>query len=73
MEPILYTSEFLGRMGTSFGCSDFWGRLGEQALIMIGRWYPKATINQSEVRFVHPNDHRIIAPKAFTHLIFDNF
>ena len=58
LEPILYTSEILGRMGTSFGCSDFWDCLGEQALIMIGRWYPKATINQSEARFVHPNDRR---------------
>ena len=25
-----------GRMNTSFGCSDFWERLGEQALVMIG-------------------------------------
>ena len=25
-------------MGTSFERSDFWGRLSEQALVMIGRW-----------------------------------
>ena len=31
--------ETLGRMGTSFGCSDLWDRLNLQALIMIGRWY----------------------------------
>ena len=55
--------QILGRMGTSFGCSDFWDR--EQALIMIGRWYPKATINQSEVRFVHPNDRWNHRAKSF--------
>ena len=32
-------SETLGRMGTSFGRSVFWGRLSEQVLVMIGRWY----------------------------------
>ena len=34
---MLLTSETLGRMGTSFGCSDFWDFLGRQALVMIGR------------------------------------
>ena len=29
----------LGRVGTSFGCSDFWDCLDGQALVMIGRWY----------------------------------
>ena len=31
----------LGRMGKSFGCSDFWDRLGGQALVVIGRWYSR--------------------------------
>ena len=34
-------------MGTSFWSKDFWDHLGEQALLMIGQWYPKATVNQS--------------------------
>ena len=35
-------SQTLGRMGTSFGCNDFWYRLDGQALVMIGRWYSVA-------------------------------
>ena len=31
----------LGRMGTSFGRSDFWDRSGGQALVMIGRWFSR--------------------------------
>ena len=37
----LLTSETLRGMGTSFGCSDLWDRLGGQVLVMIGQWYPK--------------------------------
>ena len=29
------------RIGTSSGCSDFWNRLGGQALVMIGRRYSR--------------------------------
>ena len=35
------TSETLGRMGTSFACSDFWDCLGGQVLVLIGRWYSR--------------------------------
>ena len=31
--------ETLKGIGTIFGYSDFWNRLGLQALPMIGRWY----------------------------------
>ena len=31
------TGETQGRMGTSFDRSDFWDRLGEQALVMISQ------------------------------------
>ena len=31
------TSETLGRMGTSIGCSDFGDRLDRKASVMIGR------------------------------------
>ena len=37
----LPTLETLGRMGTSFGCSDFWDCLGGRALVMIGHWYSR--------------------------------
>ena len=40
-QPTLSTSETVGRMSTSFRCSDFRDRLGTQALVMIGRWYPR--------------------------------
>ena len=33
------TSKTSKEMGTTFGISDFWDRLGGQELIMIGRWY----------------------------------
>ena len=35
------TSETCRRIGTSFGRSDVWDRLSEQALVMIGRWYSR--------------------------------
>ena len=35
--PWQNTSETLGRMGTSFWCSDFWHRLGGHAIFVIGR------------------------------------
>ena len=38
------TSKTLGRMGTNSGRSDFWDRLGGQALVMIGRWYSKESL-----------------------------
>ena len=37
----LPTVETLRRMGTSFGRSDFWDRLGGRALVMIGQWYSR--------------------------------
>ena len=33
----LLTSETLRGMGTTFGCSDFWDRLGGRVLVMIGQ------------------------------------
>ena len=36
-----------GGMGTNVWHKDFWDHLGGQALLMIGQWYPKATVNQS--------------------------
>ena len=41
IEKQFTTSETLGRMGTSFGCSDFWDRLVGQVLVMIGPWYSR--------------------------------
>ena len=49
------TPETQGRMSTSFVCSDFWDRLGGQA-----DWSMvfKATIDQSQVTLLHPNESR---------------
>ena len=33
--------ETIGRMGTSFGRNDFWNGIGGQALVIIGRWFPR--------------------------------
>ena len=35
------TSETLGEVGTSYVRSDFWDRLGGQALVMIGQLYSR--------------------------------
>ena len=49
---------YIRGMRLSFRRNDFWDRLREQALVMIGRWYSRATINQSEETIFHPNDRR---------------
>ena len=52
------TPETQGRMSTSFGCSDFWDRLGGQAMLWLVDGILKATIDQSQVTLLHPNESR---------------
>lgn len=37
---------------------DYWDCLSGQALVLIGQWYSKATINQSQLTLVYPNNPR---------------
>ena len=53
-------------MDTSFGCSDFWDRLGEQALVMIGRWYSRQPLTNHNQRLSTQMIPEIVAPKACT-------
>ena len=46
------TAETLGRMGTSFGRSDFWEILGGQALVDVFSMIFKEAVNQSQVTLV---------------------
>ena len=43
----LPTSKTQVRMGTTFGRSGFWGRLGGQTVVMIGRWYSRQPLTRS--------------------------
>lgn len=43
---------------------DFWNCLGGQPLVLIGQWYPKATINQSQLTLVYPNNPRNRCPEG---------
>ena len=40
----------LRRMGTSFGHSDCWDRIGRQALVMIGQWYSRRPLTNHRQR-----------------------
>ena len=46
--PLLSYTVTYGRMGTSFGRSDFWGSLGGQALVRIVRWYSRQQLDKYE-------------------------
>ena len=63
------TPESLRGMGTRFPCNDSWDRFGRTSVNYDWSMVFKATINQSQVTLVNPNDPRgeIVAPKACTH------
>ena len=63
----LPTPETLGRMGTSFGCSDFWDCLGGQALVMIGQWHSRQPLTNHKQRLPTKIISEIVAPNAYTH------
>lgn len=54
-------------MGTSFQRNYFWNCLGEQALALIGWWYPKAMSNQSFLILFTQTIPGIFAWKSCTH------
>ena len=66
-QPTLSTSEALGRISTSFRCSNFWDCLGTQALVIIGRWYPGQLLTNHKQRLSTQTIPEIVAPKARTH------
>lgn len=43
---------------------DLFGLLGVQALVVIGGWYPRATINQSVVLLCAETIPKVVQPKA---------
>ena len=49
-ERLSLTSETSKKMGTTFGISDFWDRLGGQELYMIGRWYSRQPLTNHKQR-----------------------
>ena len=60
------TPETQGRMSTSFGCSDFWDRLGGQAMLWLvdgiqGNHWP-ITSNASPPKWVQKSLRRKLAP-----------
>ena len=61
------TPETLRGMGTSFWRSDFWDRLGGQALVMIGRWYSRQTLTNQNLRLSTFTVPEIVSPTACTH------
>ena len=60
----LSTSKTRGRMGTSFGHSDFWldfgDHFGGQALVMIGGWYSRQPLTSL---LANPNNPRNRYPR----------
>ena len=52
---------------------DFVDHMGGQALLMIGRWYPKSSIDQSLVIFFTHPTREIFAPKVSTHSLSSLF
>ena len=63
----LLTPETRGRMGTSFGCSDFWDCLGGQALVMTDQWHSRQPLTNHMQRLSTKIISEIVAPKACTH------
>ena len=53
-------------MDTRFERNDFWDRLGEQALVMIGRWYSRQPLTNHNQRLSTQMIPEIVAPKACT-------
>ena len=47
--------------------------MGEQALLMIDRWYPKSSIDQSLLVFFTQPIPEIFAPKVSTHFLSSLF
>ena len=45
-------------MGTTFGISDFWDRLGGQGLIMIGWWYSGKPLTNHKQRLSTKRSHK---------------
>ena len=52
----LSTSKTRGRMGTSFGHSDFWDHFGGQALVMIGGWYSRQPLTSLLANLNNPRN-----------------
>ena len=60
------TLDTLGRIGSSVGCSDLWDGLGGQALVVIGRWYSRKTLNNPKQRLSTQTIPEIVTAKACT-------
>ena len=52
------TSKTSKEMGTTFGISDFWDRLGGQGLIMIGWWYSGKPLTNHKQRLSTKRSHK---------------
>ena len=54
----------LRRMGTSFGHSDCWDRIGGKALVMIGQWYSRRPLTNHRQRLSTQTIPEIVAQKG---------
>ena len=54
-------------MGTNFGCSDFWDRLGRQAFVVIDQWYSMQPLTNHKSLLSTQTIPEIVVLKACTH------
>lgn len=55
---------FIGRMGTSFGCNDLWDLLDGT---LSGQWYSRQPLTNLKSLLSTETIPEIVGPKAFTH------